>query len=252
VTPSSNVRFDFSGRSAIVTGASGGIGAEVVRLLHASGAHLVLVDLQPEALETLADELGRERVTLVPGDASAQDTIDAAVAEAVAASGSVDLLLPVAGIYPRSTVAETSDELWERVQRINLNGVFKLIRACIPHFGAGSAVVTFASVAGHRGSQLHAHYAASKAGVIALTRSLAHELGPAGVRVNAVSPGTINTGMVKDLVSDRGESMMAQTPLHRFGEPGEVAAAAVFLASDAASFITGETLHVNGGLFMAG
>ncbi len=252
MTPSTSVRFDFTGKSAIVTGASGGIGAEVVRLLHAAGAHLVLIDLNPEALDSLAAELGGERVSLVPGDASAQGTIDAAVAAAVAASGAVDLLLPVAGIYPRSTVEETSDELWDRVQRINLAGVFKLIRASIPHFAAGSAVVNFASVAGHRGSQLHAHYAASKAGVIALTRSLAHELGPAGVRVNAVSPGTINTGMVKDLVSDRGDLMMAQTPLQRFGEPGEVASAAVFLASDAASFITGETLHVNGGLFMAG
>lgn len=247
-----NTSFDFGGRSAIITGASGGIGHQVVRLLHAAGAHLVLVDLDAQALAASVDGLDAARITQVPGDATAPETIRAAIDAAVAASGAVDVLIPVAGIYPRSTVEETSDELWRRVQSINLEGVFRLIREAIPSLRPGSAIVNFASVAGHRGSKLHAHYAASKAGVIALTRSLAHELGPVGVRVNAVSPGTINTGMVADLVNDRGEQMMAQTPLGRFGEPEEVATAAVFLASDAASFITGETLHVNGGLFMAG
>lgn len=246
------IAFDFAGQTALITGATGGIGAELARTFHAAGANLVLLDLAPEPLEALAAELGDpERVRLFPGDAGDPELIAAALEAAAEDFGGLDFVIPVAGIYPESSVLDTSDELWRRVQSINLEAVFRLLREALPLIRPGGAIVNFASVAGHRGSKHHAHYAASKAGIIALTRSLALEAGP-DVRVNAVSPGTIETPMTRALVAERGETMLHDTPLARFGQPGEVAAAAAFLCSDAASFINGETLHVNGGLFMAG
>lgn len=248
--------FDFAGCTALVTGATGGIGRELVQILLESGANVVAQDLKAVPLAALRDELtdahAPDRLAVIDGDASEQEVIHAAVATAIESFGTLDFLIPVAGIYPDAAVADTSDELWQSVQRINLEAVFRLLRSAIPVMTKGGSIVNFASVAGHRGSQNHGAYAASKAGVIALSRSLAHELGPRGIRVNVISPGTIATPMVQALVEERGESMLAGTPLGRFGEAREVAAAALFLCSDGASFINGETLHVNGGLFMAG
>lgn len=249
----STPRYDFTNKTVLITGATGGIGREICRLFADFGANLVLLDLDPGPLAALATALGAPgRVATLAGNASAQSTIDEALSMAAARFGKVDVLVPVAGIYPESPVTETSNELWRQVMDINLDGTFRLLRSAAPLMNDGGAIVTFASVAGHRGSKNHAHYAASKAGVIALTRSLAHELGHRNIRVNAVSPGTISTPMVQALVAERGDSMLSGTPLHRFGRAEEVAQAAVFLASDGASFINGETLHVNGGLFMAG
>lgn len=245
--------YDFTNKTALVTGATGGIGRAICILLAEAGANLVLVDLAPDPLAALAMELGApDRVATLAGDASAQSTIDQSLALATDRFGGLDLVIPVAGIYPEASVAETSDALWRKVMDINLDGVFRLLRSASPAMNDGGAIVNFASVAGHRGSKDHAHYAASKAGVIALTRSLAHELGTRNIRVNAVSPGTISTPMVEALVAERGDSMLAGTPLHRFGRSEEVAQVALFLCSDGASFINGETVHVNGGLFMAG
>lgn len=248
----SSMEFDFAGKVALITGASGGIGKEVARIFHHAGARLVLMDLHEVPLRELAEELGdAQQICWVAGDASNTVQISAALELARTRFGGLDFVIPVAGIYPESRVIETSDEVWRRVMSVNLDGVFQLLRAAVPMVRPGGAVVNFASVAGHRGSRNHGHYAASKAGVIALTRSLAQEVGP-GIRVNAISPGTIETSMVTDLVNDRGADMLAGTPLGRYGRPEEVAAVAAFLCSGAASFITGETVHVNGGLFMAG
>lgn len=248
----SSMDFDFIGKVALITGASGGIGKEVARIFHNAGASLVLMDLHEGPLVELAKELGdAHRVAVAAGDASTPAVISAALERARTHFGGLDFVIPVAGIYPESPIIATSDEQWRRVMSVNLDGVFVLLRAAIPMVRPGGAVVNFASVAGHRGSQNHGHYAASKAGVIALTRSLAHEVG-SGIRVNAISPGTIETPMVTDLVKARGTDMLAGTPLGRYGKPEEVAAVAAFLCSEAASFITGETIHVNGGLFMAG
>lgn len=237
----------------LVTGAAGGIGREVAALFAGSGADLVLADLDADALEELAVGLrnGTGRVLTVQYDGGDPRSAERLVSEAVGEFGGIDVLVPAAGIYPEKAVADMTDDEWQRVISVNLNGVFTLINRSIPHLCPGAAIVNFASVAGHRGSRLHAHYAASKAGIIALTRSLAMELGP-DVRVNAVSPGTIMTPMVRDLVADRGDALLSNTPLARNGEPREIAAVVAFLASNAASYITGETLHVNGGLFMAG
>ncbi|MCP8999496.1 SDR family oxidoreductase [Pseudarthrobacter sp. RMG13] len=248
----SRMDFDFTGKVALITGASGGIGKEVARIFYNAGAHLVLMDLHEVPLRELAEELGAgKRICVVAGDASNPANISTALELAHTRFGGLDFVIPVAGIYPESPVVEISDDQWRQVMSVNLDGVFQLLRAAIPMVRSGGAVVNFASVAGHRGSKNHGHYAASKAGVIALTRSLAHEVGP-GIRVNAISPGTIETSMVADLVKARGADMLAGTPLGRYGKPEEVAAVAAFLCSGASSFITGETIHVNGGLFMAG
>jgi 3-oxoacyl-[acyl-carrier protein] reductase len=247
------MNFDFTGRTLLLTGAVGGIGREIAKLFHAAGANLVLADLNGQALEVLAAELGQEgaKVTYRPTDTSSPTDIEATVEFAAETFGAIDFVVPAAGIYPERDIEDMSDEEWRRVQAVNLDGVFYLLKRVVPKLAKDAAIVNFASIAGHRGSRSHAHYAASKAGVIALTRSLAMELGTRA-RVNAVSPGTIETPMTIDLIRDRGDAMLTSTPLGRNGRPGEVASVVAFLCSDAASFITGETLHINGGLFMAG
>jgi 3-oxoacyl-[acyl-carrier protein] reductase len=163
--------------------------------------------------------------------------------------GRLDFVVPGAGIYPASPFAEITDDDWERTLQINLSGVFRLCRVAAPVMSDGSAIVTIASIAGHRGSLGHAHYATTKGGVLALTRSMARDLAPR-IRANAVSPGTIFTPMVADLLEVRGSALLAETPMGRFGQPEEVASVIAFLCSDAASYVNGETIHVNGGLYM--
>ncbi|MEB4613905.1 SDR family NAD(P)-dependent oxidoreductase, partial [Leucobacter sp. M11] len=211
----------------------------------------VVTDRDAGALAALLAELDPERVRSLAGEVTDAALLADLVTLAATDFGGLDFLLPVAGVYPAGPVATTDDDTWRLVQDVNLESVFRLVREAIPALHRGGAIVTFASIAAHRGSREHAAYAASKAGVLALTRSLALELGP-DIRVNAVSPGTIATPMTRDLVAARGDSMLRETALARHGEPAEVAAAALFLCSDAAGFITGEALHVNGGLFMAG
>ncbi|WP_411730493.1 SDR family NAD(P)-dependent oxidoreductase [Paeniglutamicibacter sp.] len=246
-----NATFDFAGKTLLITGATGGIGRQTAELFHRSGANVILMDLDADRLESMRSEMAM-RVVAVAGDASANEPIQTALRlGAESFGGGLDFVVPAAGIYPESSILDTGEELWRKVMSVNLDGVYRLLHAAIPHMNDGGSIVNFASVAGHRGSKNHGHYAASKGAILALTRSLAHELGPK-LRVNAVSPGTIRTPMVESLVAARGSAMLSETPLARYGEATEVASVVAFLCSDAASFITGEALHVNGGLFMAG
>jgi 3-oxoacyl-[acyl-carrier protein] reductase len=215
---------------------------------------LVLADLDHAGLETFAHELGGDvarRVAVLRMDAANPDDAQAAVDTAQARFGGVDYLVPSAGLYLAQPVQEMTDAQWRQTIAINLDGVFYLTRRTIPHLRDGSAIVNLTSMAGHRGAFYNAHYSASKGGLMSFTRSLARELGPK-TRVNAVSPGVIATPMTNDLIARRGQESVEQTPLKRLGHPGEIASVIGFLCSSAASFITGEVIHVNGGLYIAG
>jgi 3-oxoacyl-[acyl-carrier protein] reductase len=241
---------DFTGRCLLLTGASGGIARETARIFHAAGADLVLADLRKEPLHALAAELGGERVATFVMDAASTADCDAAVALCRHRFGGIDFLVPAAGIYPDQLVEGMTDAQWRQVMAVNLDGVFYLTRAAIPALRPNSAIVNLASLAAHRGSHGHAHYAATKGALLSLTRSLALELGPK-TRVNAVSPGIIDTPMIKTLMAKRGPQILEQTALRRLGRADEIAAVIAFLCSDAASFITGETIQANGGIYMS-
>ncbi len=250
----SEINWNFEGRVAVITGAAGGIGGVLAELLARAGADVVLADLDEAAVVAKADALVQQgwRAVGIRLNAADPASIDELIARVADRLGRIDFLVPSAGIYPESLVTEMPDEEWRLVQSINLDGVFMLIKRAIPLMPAGSAIVNLTSVAGHRGSRAHAHYAASKGGLIAFTRTLALELGAQGIRVNGVSPGIIDTAMTADARAANGAAWVASTPLGRDGTAPETASVIAFLLSDAASFVHGEIVHVNGGLFMAG
>lgn len=243
----------FDGRVLVLTGASGGIGRAIARRFHADGAALILSDVDGPALEAFARSLdpGGNAVAAIEADDANPADADRVVTLARERFGGVDFLVFAAGIYLAQPIRQMSDTQWRQTLSVNLDGVFYLTQRTIDLLRADSAIVTLTSMAAHRGSYSHAHYGASKGGVLSLTRALARELGPQ-TRVNAVSPGIIETPMANDLIAKRGEESIAQTPLGRLGHPDEVASVVHFLSGDAASFITGEVIHVNGGLYIAG
>lgn len=243
--------FDFTNRTLLLTGASGGIARETARLFHDGGASLVLADLDAARLAEVASTFDPARVATLRMDATQEADAQAAVALARDRFGGIDFLVPAAGIFPDQAFATMTAAQWRALMAVNLDGVFHICRAAVPALRDGSAIVNLASVAGHRGSRDHAHYSASKSALLGLTRSLALELAPR-TRVNAVSPGIIETGMTVGLRAQRGDALLAQTPLGRHGRADEIAAVIAFLCSGAASFITGEVIHANGGLYMAG
>jgi 3-oxoacyl-[acyl-carrier protein] reductase len=215
---------------------------------------MILGDMNEESVETFARTLSptMERIVCASLDSGNSESVRKFIQVAKDSFGTIDVVVPAAGIYPESLIEGTSDELWRKVMSINLDGIFYLMRDVKPLLQSGSSVVNITSIAGHKGSQSHGHYSSSKGGVLSLTRSLALEWGPDNIRVNAVSPGIISTSMTTDLVAQRGDSLLASTPLHRYGQPSEVADVILFLASDASSFVHGEVIHINGGLYMAG
>lgn len=241
------------GRVLVLTGANGGIGRAIARRFHADGVRMVLSDVDGAGLAAFADTLDStgETVAAAAFDSASPQDADQLVELARERFGAIDFLVPAAGIYPAQPLSKMSDDEWRQVLSINLDGVFYLTRRAIDLLRPNSAIVNLTSMAAHRGSYYNAHYGTSKGGVLSLTRALARELGPK-TRVNAVSPGIIDTAMASDLIKTRGEESIKQTPLDRFGKPDEVASVVHFLCGQDASFITGEVIHVNGGLYIAG
>ena len=246
----------FQNKTILITGASGGIGAAAAKLFHGAGANLVLTDLDTDQVEKKAVALtqvskaeGRiQTYALDVADASACHTVAAAASETF---GGIDAVVNCAGIYvyKEGLLTDLTLEQWHRMIDINLTGCFNICKATIPHLKQGSAIVLIASVAASRGSFMHSSYAAAKNGVIGLARSLALELAPK-TRTNVISPGLINTQMAGPMVADRGDAVKAAIPLQRFGEAVEAAGAIAFLCSDLASYISGVTLNVNGGMYI--
>lgn len=242
----------FSGKRVLITGAGGGIGSKSAEYFANAGADLVLVDVAEEAVTKVADSLpSSTSVMQLAGDLTDLAVLDELL-DTVQKAGGVDHLVLAAGIYTDHPVAEMSDEDWSKTITINLETNFKLTRGLLPHLRDGGSIVNFGSMAGSRGSRNHAHYSATKGAIVSFGRSLTWELGERGIRVNAVAPGIIATRMTEGLVASGGDALLDATPLHRFGQPEEVASAVVFLCSPAASFINGDTIHINGGLHMAG
>lgn len=244
--------FPFRNKTLLLTGANGGITRAVARTFYELGANLVLTDLDGAGVQRFARELDApgQRVLGLKVDATRSDECDDAIRVVKDEFGTLDFLVNGAGLYLDQLVASMSDAQWRQTIGVNLDGVFYSCRAAIPALADGGAIVNIASMAGHRGSYQHTHYAAAKGAVLSFSRSLSRELAPR-VRVNAVSPGLIDTPLIQPLLKVSGTALIDQTPMKRLGRPEEVARVIAFLCSDWASFITGETIHINGGLHIA-
>jgi 3-oxoacyl-[acyl-carrier protein] reductase len=247
---------EFAGKVVLVTGGSRGIGRAIVLAFAARGAHVAFCfRADAAAAESVVREAcGRGgAVTAVRADVGVSAAAAGLVADVLAQHGRLDVLVNNAGVFPRRPFTEISDAEWDEVLRTNLYSAFYCSRAALPAMirqGKG-AIINMASISGRRGSAFHAHYAAAKGGLLALTRSLAKEAIPHGIRVNAVSPGRIDTEMmVVGYQTEEAARLLRDVPIGRFGTPEEVAQAVVFLASDASSYLVGETIEINGGLLM--
>jgi 3-oxoacyl-[acyl-carrier protein] reductase len=243
--------FDLTGKTALVTGASGGIGAEIARALHKQGAVVAISGTRQAALETLATELG-ERVHILPADLSDPDAALALINAAEAAMGSVHILVNNAGLTKDGLALRMSDADWARVLDVDLAAPFRLSRAALKFMLRRKAgrIINIGSVVGSTGNAGQANYAAAKAGLIGLTKALAQEVASRGITVNLIAPGFIETPMTDALSDAQRAGLAEKIPLGRLGAPADIAAAVVYLAADEAAWITGATLHVNGGMAM--
>jgi len=243
--------FDLTGRKALVTGATGGLGNAIARALHAQGASVALSGTRAEALEALAAELGA-RAHIVPANLAEADSVEALVPAAEAAMGPLDILVNNAGITRDNLSMRMKDEEWEQVLTVNLTAAFRLSRAALKGMMRRRAgrIVNIGSVVGTTGNPGQANYAAAKAGLVGLTKALAAEVASRNVTVNCVSPGFISSPMTDVLNDKQREGILGRVPAGRLGTGQEIGAAVVYLASDEAAYVTGHNLHVNGGMAM--
>ncbi|WP_120632822.1 3-oxoacyl-[acyl-carrier-protein] reductase [Ruegeria sp. EL01] len=243
--------FDLTGKNALITGASGGIGGNIARALHDAGATVGLSGTRVEPLQALADELG-ERAHVLPCNLSDSEAVAALPKQAIEAMGSVDILVNNAGITRDNLFMRMSDDEWQSVIDVNMTATMKLCKGVIRGMmkSRWGRIVNISSVVGAIGNPGQANYAASKAGMVGFSKALAHEVATRGITVNAVSPGFITTAMTEKLTEEQKAGLLQQVPAGRMGEPLEIAAAVVYLASPEAAYVTGSTLHVNGGMAM--
>jgi 3-oxoacyl-[acyl-carrier protein] reductase len=243
--------FRLDGKTALVTGASGGIGAAIARALHAQGASVVVSGTRLDALAALTEELG-ERAHACPADLRLAAAADGLVAAAEAAAGPIAILVNNAGLTRDMLALRMKDEDWNAVMELDLNAPFRLARAVLKGMVRRRAgrIIQISSVVGWTGNPGQANYAAAKAGLAGMSRALAQEVGGRGITVNVVAPGFVRTPMTESLSEAQQARFVESIPLGRMGSPEDVAAAVVYLASDAASWVTGATLHVNGGMAM--
>ncbi len=243
--------FDLTGRKALVTGATGGIGGAIARALHAQGATVALSGTRRAALDELAGALG-ERVHVLEANLSDKDSVEGLVPAAEAALGGLDILVNNAGITRDNLFLRMKDEEWESVLSVNLTAAFRLSRAAVKGMmrRRHGRIVNIGSVVGSTGNPGQGNYAAAKAGLIGLSKALAAEIASRNVTVNVVSPGFIESPMTDALNESQRGAILATVPAGRLGRGEEIAAAVAFLASDEAAYVTGATLHVNGGMAM--
>ncbi len=243
--------FDLGGKTALVTGASGGIGGAVARALHAQGATVALSGTRTAPLEALAGEFG-DRVHVLPCDLSDAAAVEELPKRAAEAMGGVDILVNNAGITRDQLFMRMSDADWDTVLAVNLTSTMRLARGVLRGMmkARRGRIVNISSIVGVTGNPGQANYAASKAGVIGMSKSLAAEVATRGITVNCVAPGFIATAMTEALNDEQKARINAQIPAGRMGSAEEIAAAVVYLASDEAAYVTGQTLHVNGGMAM--
>ena len=243
--------FDLTGKTALITGASGGIGADIARALHAAGATVGLSGTRVDPLNALAAELG-DRAHVLPCNLSDPEAVNALPKQAAEAMGSVDILVNNAGITRDNLFMRMSDDEWQSVIDVNLGATFRLCKGVLRGMmkARWGRIINIGSVVGSTGNPGQGNYAASKAGMVGMSKSLAYEVASRGITVNAVAPGFIETAMTDKLTDDQKAGILNQVPAGRMGEPEEIAAAALYLASPEAGYVTGTTLHVNGGMAM--
>ena len=244
--------FDLSGKTALVTGATGGIGGEIAKALHGAGAHVALSGTREAVLQDLAQQLG-ERTSAVAANLSDAESVDSLIGRAEEAAGApIDILVANAGITRDGLLMRMKDEDWDAVLKVNLESYFRLSRAAMRGMmkRRWGRIIGITSVVGVMGNPGQANYAASKAGMIGFSKALAQEVATRGITVNCVAPGFIESPMTDALNEQQKAQIMGTIPAGRLGAGAEVAAACVYLASDEAAYMTGQTLHVNGGMAM--
>lgn len=243
--------FDLTGRKALVTGATGGLGGAIARLLHQQGATVAVSGTRVEALEALAAELG-ERVVITPCNLADKDSVEALVPTAEEKLGGLDILVNNAGVTRDNLFLRLKDEDWDNVIAVNLTAAFRLSRAAVKTMmrRRHGRIISIGSVVGTTGNAGQGNYAASKAGLIGMSKALAQEVASRNITVNVIAPGFIESPMTQALNEKQREGILADVPMGRLGSGADIAAAVAYLASDEAAYVTGQTLHVNGGMAM--
>ncbi len=243
--------FDLSGKSALVTGATGAIGGAIARALHAQGATVALSGTRREVLDALAGELNN-RVYVLPCDLADKEAVEALVPSAEEKMTKLDILVANAGVNQDNLFVSLTDEAWDKVIAVNLTATFRLTRAAVKTMmrRRWGRVIGISSIVGYTGNPGQGNYTAAKAGLVGMLKSVAAEYAKRNVTANCIAPGIIASAMIDRLNDKQREAIMARVPSGRLGTPADVAAAAVYLASEEAGYVTGQTIHVNGGMAM--